>query len=208
MTQEPAPWIELLKAIPSVVTAVTAIVGVSIAARGLTKWRTETIGKRKAELAEEVLADFYEARYVINYVRSPGSFSHEGATRKTADWETENDTRTLNMYFVTIERVTSKAEFFARLHARRYRFMAHFGLEAGRSYDEFHSIYAAISVAASMLINTHQNRDQGSLPQNRIAWEATIGWAAPEDDKIPPRLDALIYAIEKICRQAIQEAAK
>ena len=41
-----AVWIELVKAIPSVVTAVTAVVGVSIAARGLNKWRAETIGKR------------------------------------------------------------------------------------------------------------------------------------------------------------------
>jgi hypothetical protein len=30
--------------------------------RGLTKWREERIGKRRVELAEDVLADFYQAR--------------------------------------------------------------------------------------------------------------------------------------------------
>ena len=44
-------WVELLRAIPSIVTAATAIVGVIIAKAGLEKWRKETIGKRKAELA-------------------------------------------------------------------------------------------------------------------------------------------------------------
>jgi hypothetical protein len=40
-------WVEIAKAIPSVVTAIAAVAGVIIAARGLSKWRAETIGKRK-----------------------------------------------------------------------------------------------------------------------------------------------------------------
>jgi hypothetical protein len=61
-------WWEAAKILPSVVTALTAILGVTIAARGLTKWRGETIGKRQAELAEEILADFYEARDAIERI--------------------------------------------------------------------------------------------------------------------------------------------
>lgn len=208
MAQEPSVWIELAKAIPSVVTAITAVVGVVIAARGLNRWRAETIGKRKAELAEEVLADFYQARDIIIAARSPGSFGHEDTTRQKADWESEDDTRALNAYFTTAERLNNKREFFAQFHARRYRFIAHFGLEAGISYDELHSIYAEIVVAVRMLIMTYRQQSLGSFPQNRRAWEAIIGWAPPENDKIPERLDAIVSAIEKICRPAIQEAAK
>jgi hypothetical protein len=68
-TLESAIWIELIKAISSVVTAITAVVGVFIGVCGLNKWRAETIGKRQAELAEEVLADFYEARDIIDAAR-------------------------------------------------------------------------------------------------------------------------------------------
>ena len=85
----PPVWIELAKAIPSVVTAITAVVAVIIAARGLNRLRAETIGKRKVERAEDVLADFYQARDIINAARSPGSFGYEGATREKADWELE-----------------------------------------------------------------------------------------------------------------------
>jgi hypothetical protein len=199
-------WLEFVRIVPSIVTAVTAIYGVRIGIQGLNKWRAETIGKRKAELAEEVLADFYEARDVINAARSPGGFGHEGATRPKAEWETEDDTRMLNAYFRTMERLRNKEEFFARLHARRYRFMAHFGTEAGEPYDDFHKIYARIVVAVRMLISTYEQRDRGSLPQNRKVWEASIGWVPLDEDKIPAQLDALVFAIEKICRPAIQES--
>jgi hypothetical protein len=208
MAQEPSVWIEFAKAIPSVVTATTAVVGVSIAARGLNKWRTETIGKRKAELAEEVLADFYQARDILNAARSPGSFGHEGTTRTKSDWESEDDTRTLNAYFATAERLNNKSEFFAQFYARRYRFVAHFGLAAGAPYGEFNSIYAEIITAVRMLITTYRNRDEGSLPINRVKWEAGIGWSPSDDDEIPARIDAIVSTIERICRPAIQEAAR
>ena len=37
---------------------------------GLDKWRRETIGKRKAEVAEETLTALYEAREIIESVRA------------------------------------------------------------------------------------------------------------------------------------------
>jgi hypothetical protein len=81
--------------------------------RALAAW------KRRTEFAEEVLADFYKARDIINAARSPGFFSDEGETRQKALWETESDTRTLNSYFAIIERLTNNREFFVELLARR-----------------------------------------------------------------------------------------
>jgi hypothetical protein len=204
--QDPPLWLEFVRIIPSIVTAATAIYGVRIGIQGLNKWRAETIGKRKAELAEEVLADFYEARDIINAARSPGGFGHEGATRTPAEWESEDDTRTLNAYFRTIERLRNKEAFFAKLDARRYRFIAHFGLEAAQVYDDLNKIHRQIVVAVQMLISTYRQRDLGSVPENRKIWQASIGWVPAEKDRIPAQLDALIIEIERICRPAIQES--
>ena len=49
-------------------TAVAACFGVYLGFQGLEKWRDETIGKRKTELAEQALVAFYEARDVLGWV--------------------------------------------------------------------------------------------------------------------------------------------
>ncbi len=80
---------EFIKAVALVFTAGAACTAAWIAWRGLNKWRDETIGKRKAELAEDVIADFYEAREIILEARSPGSIrADEGNTGPKMDDET------------------------------------------------------------------------------------------------------------------------
>jgi hypothetical protein len=163
--------------------------------------------KRRTELAEEVLADFYQARDIIMAARSPGGFGDEGSTRQKEPWETEDDTRLLNSYFRTAERLLNKSEFFAQLAARRKRFLALFGQEAANPYDEIFRIRGEILIAVRMLITTHQQRELGSRPQNRETWETTMGWVHTAHDPIEVRLNQLIVGIEEICRPVIQEVA-
>jgi len=200
-------WIELAKSFPSIVTAITTVVGVTIAARGLNTWRAETLGKRKVELAEEVLADFYQARDIINAARSPGSFGYEGETRKKEGWETEEDTRSLNAYFATAERLNAKSDFFAQLHARRYRFIARFGKKAAQPYDDLHKVYVEIIVAVRMLLSTYRSRAEGTLPSGFRKWQETIWGGMAEDDLIPKKLDQIVSAIEATCGPVLQEIA-
>jgi hypothetical protein len=67
----------------------------------------------------------------------------------------------LNGYFAAAERLNNRSEFFAQLHARRYRFVAYFGRDAAKPYDDLHKIYADILVAVRMLLDTHRQRDMG-----------------------------------------------
>jgi len=206
VVQESSIWVTLAKAVPGIVTAVTAIIGVRIAASGLTRWRQEAIGKRRVELAEDVLADFYEARDIMEAARSPMGFDNEGITREKEDWETARDTPILNAYFRTFERLSNKAEFFARLGARQYRFVALFGREAAKPYDEIYKIHREILVAVRMLITTYQDRREGSLPQDRKTWEKVIGWRPIGEDPITTRIDLAIGAMEATSHPIIQEA--
>jgi len=200
-------WKDLLLAVPGVVTALAAVVGVRIAGAGLNTWRRETIGKRKAELAEAVLADFYEARDIISAARSPGGFADEGRTRQRAENETEDDSRNLDSYFRTIERLNNKNEFFAQLHSSRYRFQAIFGKSSGVPFDEVFNIRNEVIIAGRMLMMYDNAGDIGTLPQNRPVWLAALGWD-PTNDPITPRLDASVEAVEKTCRPAIAESAE
>jgi hypothetical protein len=111
--------------------------------------------KRRTEFAEEVLADFYKARDIIEAARSPGGFADEGTTRQHQPWETEDDTRMLNAYFRTIERLSAHADFFSQLFARSHRFIALFGGGAGKPFDDLWKLRGEILTAVRMLIATH-----------------------------------------------------
>ena len=76
---------EAVNALTGLATAVAAGMAVYFAAKGLSTWRKEMLGRRDAELAEGVLADFYQARDVYKWVRSPGGFSQEAVDRPRED---------------------------------------------------------------------------------------------------------------------------
>jgi hypothetical protein len=101
----------------------------------------------------------------------------------------------------------AKQELFAQLHARRYRFIAHFGLEAAKPYDDLFKIRSEVISAVQMLLMTHRNREQGSLPNDRREWQEVIWAGRNKADPTPGRLDNIVKMIEATCRPAIQENA-
>ena len=111
---------EVIKAVAPVFTAGAACTGAWIAYRGLEKWRAETIGKRKAELAEQALASMYEVRDVFQWARTRVIFPGEGETRSPEEDEPEKIKARRNRYSVPIERLHQDKELFARLQSQRY----------------------------------------------------------------------------------------
>jgi hypothetical protein len=156
--------------------------------------------KRKTELAEQVLADFYEARDIIAAARSPGGFGDEGGTRHKEEWETADDTRVLNSYYRTAERLHIKSDFFSQLWARRNRFIALFPSEAAKLYDDLFDVRNEIFRAVHMLMGTHRQPERAQ--EDRKAWETTMGWSP--DDPITTRLNEIIEGMDKLCRPVIQ----
>jgi hypothetical protein len=168
--------------------------------RALAAW------KRKTELAEEILAEFYQARDIIGAARSPFGYSHEGLSRQKGENETPEDTRILNLYFAVSERLASKAEFFTAAWARRYQFSAVFGSETARTYDDLFEIRNEIIVTVGSLISAHGHRLSATDQASKEQWENTI-WSGSEDDPIPARLNQIIESVEAACRPVIQEVA-
>jgi hypothetical protein len=181
---------------------------IALAERKVALDRALEAWKRRTEFAEVVLADFYQAQRIIEEARSPGIMRGEGSSRPKYADETEDEARTLNGYFAAAERLNNRSEFFAQLHARRYRFVAYFGRDAAKPYDDLHKIYAEILVAVRMLLDTHRQRDMGFMPDGIQQWKSIIGWGLPEKDTIPARLTGIIEAVEQTCRPVIQEVAQ
>jgi hypothetical protein len=201
-----ADWVV---AVANVGIAGAAISAAALGRRGLNEWRAETIGKRKAELAEQVLADFYEARDIFQFARQPFTFSNEGTTRQQEAGETEPETQRLNTYFAVSERLLKKNDFFAGFLARQYRFLALFGHggERVKPYNELFRIRAEVMQAVGGLMAAYKERLQGGPPLDkklREKWEGAIGWGEPQDDAVARRINEIVETIEKICRPAIE----
>lgn len=130
---------------------------------GIGAWKREFIGKRQIELAEQVLAKFFEIKDAIAMIRSPFSNSDEGKTRKRSEYESPETSQLLDRGFIVFERYSQKETVFADFNTLKYRFMASFGPQAEQIFVDTNAILNSIFVSAQML-GTHYWQRQGRVP--------------------------------------------
>jgi hypothetical protein len=196
MVIEPA-WVQ---AVGTLLTGVATVLAGIAALRGLDGWRLETIGRRKAELAEEVLAQFYRARDILTWARFP--IPRDDRDVAPAG-ETAHDVGERRRAFAPVERLAQESQIFSDLQASRYRFMAYFGEEAARPFDEIRALQTEIISAADKLIRAQGKPETLETQAGRDAWEAAIGWGAEEEDRVARRLAQAVKDIEAVCRPLI-----
>ena len=181
-------------------TGLGALIAGWAAVRGVDAWRAEIVERRKAELAEEVLAQFYRARDVLTWARLPD--------RPVVDSKDEGEALTgkgdrLHHSLVSpIERLTKESPLFSDLQASRYRFMAYFGEDAAGPFEQISAIHGeVVSSARSLIHDPAETADHA----DRDRWEDAIGWRGEDDDALARRLADTIAAIERVCRPLIAE---
>ena len=199
-------WPEML----GVLGSISIILASATAVYGIKSWRREMIGRRRFDLAEEVLALFYEARDKVRAIRSPIGFQGEGATRKRRDDETDEESRLLDVAFMTMERYQKYEQTFNRLRALRYRAMVLFGKDRGDPFEELDKIVNKVLIAASMGADiqlrllkyrdeSRQARDLGKSLQK----QQDVFWWGGDDDPIQESVDAAVEQLEAICRDVL-----
>jgi hypothetical protein len=196
---------DILESISLIIAAWTVIIGVNA-------WRHEFIGKRRIELAEEVLALFYEARDVISYIRSPFGFVGEGGSRKSSESESPEEKQFYDRAYVVVERYNKNKELFNKIYSMRYRFMAQFGKEASVPFDDLRKIVNDIFISSQMLADYW--KDQGRRTwkteaefkkhlEEKREYEAVFWEMSADRDPITPRVSAVISNIEDRCNAII-----
>lgn len=201
-------WIETTA---NVVQAIAVTAAGVAAVWGLTTWRRELTARRRAELAEQTLAMFYEARDIIASARFPGGYGGEGSSREKGTNETEDETRAKNAFYIPVERLSQKSEFWGRFEAARYSFMAVFGGDAAKPFDAVRQVRNRVMLSARWLIRTYGqvNEDRPERQQQREKWEGHIWGDGPdEEDELAKQVDDAVSAIEAVCRPAITGTVK
>lgn len=195
-------WTEVLKHISVLIAAWVAIYGID-------SWRREHSGKRRLELAEDALSLFYEASDVINYIRSPMSFSSETADIERNARETDAEFDARRNASVVFKRYNEHQELFNKLHAMRYRFMAQIGKDQAKPFDDLRGIVNEIIGAARVLMrlwpHDHFRTDeQWNQHRKQIEKYEAIFWSGlEEDDPIRPKVNTVISEIESACQAVI-----
>lgn len=198
-------WADWLSSVSNLIVAAAAGLAAIQGTRSLSAWRSETLGRKKIELAEEVLADFYEARDIFRWIRSPSAYTSEIESRPERGVDEREDVKNhRDTFFVPLKRLSDHSDFFARLRARRYRIIASFGIEAAKPYEELHSVQVEVQVAARTLMRIGpKGRRESTEKYEAIVWEGY-----PTGDKISERIDALVASVENQFRSEILEVNK
>jgi hypothetical protein len=197
--------------IADAITAISVAFAAYAVIKGINAWEREFIGKRRIELAETVLALFYEAQDAIRNIRLRVSFAGEGETRKRSESETEAEAEFLDRTYVVFERYQKKEKLFAELRSMKYRVMATFGSDAGEPFDELNQTVNEIFLAADIL-RTHYWQKQEQVGMNKDEfqehlketrrYEAVLWSKGNEKDEISLRVQHAVEKIESIAREA------
>jgi hypothetical protein len=194
---------QYITAISVALAALSFVVGVSA-------WKREFVGKRRIELAESVLSLFYEAEDAIRQIRSPSAGLDEGKTRQRGQNESEEVSDLLDQAYVAFERYQKREQLFAQLRATRYRFMAAFGADASKPYDELDAAVREILVAARML-GTHYWQRQGRVAMSENEFKRhlvemqryeAVFWSVG-DDQMAERVHTAVGEVEAITSRTV-----
>jgi ADP-heptose:LPS heptosyltransferase len=195
--------VENIKLALEVVNTLAIVIASIVAICGINAWRKEFQEKRNIELAEEVLALFYEAKDAIRAIRNPFSYQGEGKTRKPQENETPREKEARDRFYFVFERFEKRQEIFNKLHSKRYQFMARFGTEKSKPFEDLRMIVIEIQVSANSLSRIWSSNHISEDMEKRRQEHESIIWIGGEDDPIESRVKKIISDIEAICRPII-----
>jgi hypothetical protein len=192
----------------AVITACWAIIS------GIGAWQREFIGKRKIELAEQVLARFFEIRDAIAVIRNPFSSGQEGSSRNRSGHETREESELLDRAFIVFERYRTKEAVFAEFNTLKYRFMAAFGPGSEAIFSDTIGVMNSIFVSAQML-GSHYWQRQGRVEMEpeeaadhlkEMQRHQKIFWDhGSEDDEIKKHLTDIQTRLDALVKPCFEE---
>jgi hypothetical protein len=197
-------WIETVGIVVASLTAIWGVIG----------WRKQMIAERKMGLAEEVLSAFYQARDIIEAVRSPATWGGEGRSWRDEidDVEPRPEQGPIDAYYAPAERLNQHIEFFSRLEALQYRSQAVFGVPVGGHFAAIWSVRNRVKISSVTLAHRLYEQVYKDAPEMgedlRNQMQSDIGWGIDdvENDPINQEVEAAVKGIESICRPALDEA--
>ena len=189
----------MIAELQNLLTLVATGAGIYVAVGGLNAWRRETTGKRDIELCQKVIEMFYEAEHKMNLLRSPMSYSHEGAERGKDENETPKETDRRNHLFVPLARFNNQSEFWSEFFSYRFRMRALFDKKAWDAFEPVDDALRSFRAAAITRFNALWSDSRGLSPESQSKFEETIWAGSTNPDEIADKMKEGIAAMQAIC---------
>jgi len=180
-----------------IIESISVILASIFAIWGINAWRKETRWKRKYELAEEALANFYEAQRDIQEIRMPVRL----AWFKESELKADNDTKVRNEAHNYHERIAKNRAAYDRLETLKFRFMILFGKKHEGYFSELGKIYGKLYFANNEVVRIKLSPDPDNEKlkrQNKILFSSL-----KKDDSIDSKLQEIISGVETVCDDII-----
>ncbi|MGX5174279.1 hypothetical protein ACUR5C_09690 [Aliikangiella sp. IMCC44653] len=208
---------EVMESLALIGQAVAIVAACWAIISGVGAWKREFIGKRRIELAEEILASFFEIKDAISYIRNPFSSGEEGKTRKKGENESKEEEELLDRGYIVFERYESRKDAFVKFNTLKYKFMASFGQESEEIFIECNRTLNSIFISARQLA-THYWQRQGKVKmkddefQRHLAemhrHEGVFWDRMDDDDEIRNKLEVLQQKLDDLTKPCFEEPMK
>lgn len=203
-----------MREIAAIAQAVAIITACWSIVSGIGAWKREFIGKRQIELAEQVLAKFFELKDAVAYIRNPFASLDEGKSRQRSKSETAEESELLDRGYIVVERYSKKESGFADFNTLKYKFMASFGTDTEEIFTETSRTVNSIFISARMLA-THYWKRQRRVPRNEDDFQKHLDemfrhegifWDMGSDkDEIRTRLGDIEIKLERATAPCFRE---
>ena len=193
-----------ISAFRDLVVAGAAVSTATVGWKALNKWRDETVGKRRLEVAEETLSAFYQVQETIYDARAPFIAASEMVKEEGVPDEVVG-----NSAYGPIRRLRQSFDHIRDLRTKRHRFAALFGREATKPWDEIEAVLNEINAASEAILMLRGEHIPAKDTNAKFYQEQRqILARRMDEDPITPRVDAAVKEIETICRPVISQWAR
>lgn len=203
--------------IATIAQAVAVVAACWAIISGVGAWKREFIGKRQIELAEQLLAKFFEVKDAVAFIRNPFSSSDEGKSRKRGDHESPDESLLLDRGYIVVERYQHKELVFNEFNTLKYRCMAAFGPQTEEIFVSTNKAVNSVFISARLLA-THYWQRQGRVPMAHDEFQRhldemhrheSIFWDMDrKDDEIKKQLEEAQARLEVVTAPCFKEPMK
>jgi len=184
----------------NIIISTAAIITASVAFSGINAWKKQFREKRKIQLAEDVLTQFYQVQDAIIAIRS----TFGGSPRETKESETPEEKKARDI----LARCDYYQEPFNKLYSLRFPFKAVFGEDTVEPFNEIMKIKKKIICNAHMFegLPAQKNRaydtkEQQKLIEEEKEYRKIISSPDPRKDELAEEVKQAINEIEKVCKK-------